>query len=203
MPAPISVIVFDVGNVLYQWSLRTLFAKLIPDADQLDWFLAHVITEEWHFQSDAGRPLADMVAERCTEFPDHAPLIQSYAERFVESIHAPVPGSLDIVAELATRGTPIYGITNFGSEFWDRFRPTAPIFDHFIDIVVSGKERLTKPDPAIYHLALHRFGLAPGTALFVDDRADNVAAAQDNGFIGHHFTDAATLRAELVAWNIL
>ena len=71
------------------------------------------------------------------------------------------------------------------------------IFDHFTDIIVSGAERLVKPDPAIYTLALQRFGLAPGTALFVDDRADNVEAAAANGFIGHHFDGAEGLATQL------
>ena len=37
-------VVFDVGRVLYQWQLRTLFEKLIADRDELDWFLANVVT---------------------------------------------------------------------------------------------------------------------------------------------------------------
>ncbi len=198
-----SAVIFDVGNVLYHWSLRTLFAKLIADPAELDWFLAHVITEEWHFQHDSGRPLADMVAERIAEFPAHAHLIHAYQARFLESIYAPVAGSLEIVADLAAASVPIYGITNFGAEFWAMFRPTAPIFDHFRDIIVSGAEKMVKPDPAIYQLALHRFGLNAGDAIFIDDRAENVAAAESEGMIGHHFTDAATLRTDLVARRLL
>ncbi|MFY8048072.1 MAG: HAD family phosphatase, partial [Erythrobacter sp.] len=42
-------VVFDVGRVLFQWQLGALFEKLIADRDELDWFLANVVTEEWHF----------------------------------------------------------------------------------------------------------------------------------------------------------
>ena len=62
-PNTVRAVVFDVGNVLYQWSLKALFSKLIADGDELEWFLANVVTPEWHFQHDAGRPLADMTAE--------------------------------------------------------------------------------------------------------------------------------------------
>ena len=41
-----SAVVFDIGRVLYDWDLRYLFEKLIADPAELDWFLAHVITEE-------------------------------------------------------------------------------------------------------------------------------------------------------------
>jgi 2-haloacid dehalogenase len=195
-PHPIRAVVFDVGNVLYQWSLRVLFASRIADVDALNWFLCNVVTQQWHFQHDAGRPIAEMVAERKAEFPDHADLIDVYANHFNESIFAPVPGALEIVDELAARNVPIFGITNFGADFWNNFRPTAPVFDHFTDIIVSGEEKLVKPDPAIYALALRRFELATGEGIFIDDRLENVEAGEANGFVGHHFTDAPTLRAD-------
>jgi 2-haloacid dehalogenase len=199
----ISTVVFDVGKVLFEWDLRHLFAKLIDDEQELEWFVAHVVTPQWHFQHDAGRPLAEMVAERTAEFPQYAALIDAYATRFNETIPGPVEGSLEIVSELSERGAPLYAITNFGAEFWDKFRPTQPIFDHFGDIVVSGVEKLAKPDPAIYALALKRFGLQAGEAIFIDDNLDNVVSARANGFAAHHFKDAATLRGELLALGLL
>ena len=105
--------------------------------------------------------------------------------------------------ELAERGVPLFAITNFGAEFWDMFRPTQPIFDYFGDIIVSGVEKLVKPDPAIYTLALRRFGLQPGEAIFIDDNLDNVISARANGFVAHHFHDAETLRTELEDHELL
>ena len=199
----ITTVVFDVGKVLFEWDLRYLFAKLIADKDELEFFVTHVVTPEWHFQHDAGRALDDMVAERITEFPEYAKLIAVYANRFNETIPGPVTGSLEIVQELAESGVPLFAITNFGAEFWEGFRPTQPIFDLFQDIIVSGVEKLVKPDPAIYALALQRFGIRPGQAIFIDDNHANVISARENGFATHHFRDAASLRAELVALNLL
>jgi 2-haloacid dehalogenase len=199
----INAVVFDVGRVLVQWELRHLFAKLIDDAEELDWFLENVVTLDWHFLHDSGVPLAEMVPPRKAEFPAYAAHIEAYATRFNESVPGPVPGSFEIVEELAARGVPLFAITNFGSEFWAGFRPTQPIFDHFRDIVVSGDERLVKPDPAIYQLALRRFGLAAGEAIFIDDSLPNIVAARENGFHGHHFVDAASLRAELTSLGLL
>ena len=45
-----TAVVFDVGNVLFQWNLRFLFGKLIADPAELEWFVTTVVTEEWHFQ---------------------------------------------------------------------------------------------------------------------------------------------------------
>lgn len=199
----ISTVVFDVGRVLFEWDLRHLFAKLMADSEELDWFLQHVITPQWHFQHDAGRPLAEMAAELTAQYPHYGPMIDAYRTRFNETIPGPVPGSLEIVNDLAAQGVPLFAITNFGAEFWEGFRPTQPIFELFGDIVVSGVEKLVKPDPAIYALALERFGLQPGEAIFVDDIHANVVSARANGFAAHHFTDAGPLRSELEAIGLL
>lgn len=199
----ITTVVFDVGKVLFEWDLRYLYAKLIADAAEREYFVTHVVTPQWHYQHDAGRSLDDMVAERIAQFPQYAELIRAYAARIMETIPGPVAGTHDIVRELAGNAVPLFVITNFGAEFWQRFRATQPIFDHFGDILVSGVEKLIKPDPAIYALALERFGLNPGEAIFIDDNLDNVMSARANGFAAHHFTDAASLHTELTSLNLL
>ena len=123
--------------------------------------------------------------------------------RWLETITGPIPGMHELVAELDEAGVPIFGITNFSAELWDMFRPHAMIFDRFRDIVVSGAEGMVKPDPAIYRLALQRFGLAAGEGLFIDDRIENVRAGKAEGFPGHHFTGVAALRTRLQAEGLL
>ncbi len=196
-------VIFDVGRVLFDWDLRYLFARLIADKDELEWFVTNVVTPQWHFQHDAGRPLAEMLPELKARFPDHAPLIDVYATRFNETIPGPMPGSLELVERLDAAGVPLFAITNFGHEFWEAFRPTQPVFDRFRDIVVSGTEKLMKPDPAIYRLAIERFGIDPAGALFIDDVAKNIEGAESVGIAGHRFVDAATLEADLAARGYL
>jgi 2-haloacid dehalogenase len=199
----VRAVVFDVGNVLVEWDVRAFYARLIPDPERLDWFCREVVSPAWHFQHDQGRAFAETSAELIARFPAEADLIRLYGPRFNETVPGPVPGMVELVEQLAARGVPLFAITNFSHEFWPPFRAQWPLFDHFTDIVVSGEERLTKPDPAIYNLALRRFGLAPGEAIFIDDRAENVAAAEANGFVGHHFANAEGLAAELARLGLL
>ena len=110
---------------------------------------------------------------------------------------------LDLVADLDAAGISLFAITNFSAEFWAMFRPIAPVFDRFRDIVVSGEERLTKPGSAIFALALTRFGLAPGEGVFIDDRPENIAAGNAAGFAGHVFINAADTRAWLHGCHLL
>lgn len=196
-------VVFDIGRVLFDWNLRYLFEKLIADPAELDWFLSNVVTEEWHFQADSGRPLAEMLSERRERFPAHAALVDAYAARFLETLPHPVPGAHELVERLAARGVPLYALTNFGSEFFARFRVAQPVFRHFRDIVVSGDERCAKPDAQIYEIAEARFGHVPGSLFFTDDNPANVAAARARGWHAHLFTGAAALEAELTAQGLL
>jgi 2-haloacid dehalogenase len=196
-------VVFDIGRVLYDWNLRYLFEKLIADRQELDWFLANVVTEQWHFQSDSGRPLAELVPELKAQFPQHAALIDAYRDRFEETLPHAVPGTHAIVRQLAERNVPLYGLTNFGAEFWARSRRGWPIFDLFADVVVSGEERVAKPDPAIFAIAEKRFGHAPGELFFTDDNPANVTAARARGWHAHLFKDASGLEAGLQRLGLL
>jgi len=203
MPDKPAAVVFDIGKVLFDWDLRYLFEKLIADPVQLDWFLANVINEEWHFQSDQGRSVAEIVGERIAEFPDHRELIEAYPVRFNETLPHPIPGTHELARRLAERGVPLFGLTNFGAEFWAGFRPVQPIFDLFADVVVSGEERCAKPDQRLYAIAERRFGHPPGQLFFTDDNPANVAAAAARGWQAHVFASAARLEAELAACGLL
>jgi 2-haloacid dehalogenase len=195
--------VFDIGRVLFHWQLGALFEKLIADRQELDWFLANVVTEEWHFEHDAGRPLAEMVPERIALYPQYEAHIRAYATRFNETVPGPVEGSHELVARLAAAGVPLYCLTNFGDEFWQMFRPTQPVFDHFADIIVSGVEKVAKPDARIYEIMEARSGRTGAALFFTDDNPANVAAARARGWDAHIFTDAASLEAQLVAAGLL
>lgn len=194
--AGISAVIFDVGNVLYDWDPRFLYERLIEDEQALDAFLRDVVTLQWHSQHDAGRAFAETSAELTALYPQHAELIRAWGPRFGESIRGRIAGMEELLTELAEAGVPLFAITNFSHEFWPPFRAAeADLFDRFRDILVSGEVGLIKPDPAIYRLALERFGLAAESALFVDDRQDNVIAAEAMGMKGHQFRDADALRA--------
>ena len=199
----IQAVVFDVGRVIVQWDMRLLFEKLIDDPQELDWFLGNVVTEEWHMQHDAGRPIADMIAERIDLYPDYAPHIEAYGTRFLETIPDRVPGTVQLIERLDARGWPLFAITNFGTDFWAQYRPTEPVFERFGDIVVSGHEKTIKPGREIFDIARQRFGLPASNMFFIDDNAANIAAARQFGWQVHHFTCAAQLESDLSARGLL
>jgi 2-haloacid dehalogenase len=199
----ITAIVFDVGNVLVPWDIHSLYAPLIPDADELTRFCGEVVTPEWHFQHDAGRPVQETMPELIRQFPQHEALIRQFEPRWMDSIGPAIAGMEQLLNDLDVAKIPLFAITNFSMDFWPRFVAQTPMIGKFRDVVVSGAHSIVKPDPAIYALALKRFKLVPDSAVFIDDRLDNIDAARASGFVGHHFKTAEILREDLVQLGCL
>ena len=196
-------VVFDIGNVLVHWEPRALYRKFFATEDEVEWFLANVCNHDWNLEQDRGRSFADAVIEATARFPEHADAIAAYDLRWHETVLGPIDGSVAILEELKARGTPLYAITNFNQ---DKFRETVarfPFLRLFRDIVVSGDERVVKPDPAIYRLLMERNGLAAEACVFMDDSLNNVAGAKAVGMKAIHFTGPDALRTELAGLELL
>ena len=196
-------VVFDIGNVLIHWDPRALYRTIFATEDEVEWFLGNVCTSAWNLEQDRGRSFEDAIAEATARHPDHAEAIAAYHHRWHETITHVIEDTVTILEELKDRGTPLYAITNWNQ---DKFRETQARFaflGHFRDIVVSGDERLIKPDPAIYRKLLDRNGLEASSCLFIDDSLKNVKGAEAVGMTAHHFTSPEALRAHLVSLNLL
>lgn len=196
-------IVFDIGNVLLHWDPKALYRKIFDSEEEVDWFLTQVCPPSWNLEQDKGRSFEDAVVEATRRHPDHADAIAAYHLRWPETLTHVIDATVAIVEDLDARGTPLFAITNWNQ---DKFRETQARYDflnRFRDIVVSGDERLVKPDPAIYHVLLERNGLEASSCLFIDDSPKNVAGAEAVGMAGHHFTTPEALRARLEAEGVL
>jgi len=193
-----TTIVFDIGNVLLAWDMRHLFAKLAP-ADELDHIIANVCPVSWHATLDGGATYADAIAQRVALYPQYAALIEAYDPRWQETIIGLIHGSVALLKELRAAGLPTYAITNFPAEKFDETCALYPFLQGFQGVVVSGRERMMKPDPAIFELFLERYELAARDCVFIDDSPANIATAKALGFTALHFVDPQTLRADLLA----
>jgi len=106
------------------------------------------------------------------------------------------PAVVAVLAALRAGGTRLALLSNAGPDYGSYFRHGV-LGEYFDAVYVSGELKLLKPDPEIYQYVLADLGIAAAEAVFVDNRADNVRAAQELGITGHVFTDPGTLRAFL------
>jgi len=199
----ISSVVFDIGNVFVPWDPRLLYEKLISDEEKLNYFLEEIVTPDWNLEHDRGRPFADGVALLVGQYPEHESLIRQFDSRWEEMLGDVIVGTVDVLERLVARGMAVYAITNFSAEKWPVFCASYRFTDYFADVIVSGDEKLVKPDPAIFQLAIDRFKLVPEQSIFIDDRLENVHAAQDEKMQGHHFTDPALLISDFTARGLI
>lgn len=195
----IDTVVFDVGNVLLNWSPLNLYETLIPDPVRRAWFLNEVCTTAWNNEQDRGRSWIDAVAEAIARHPTEADLISAYHLRWQEMVTGPIPGSVTTLRALAASGVPLYALTNFSAEKFVETTARFPFFSHFDGWIVSGEEGVMKPDPEIFHRLVARFEIDPTRALFIDDSAANIATAQSLGFTTHHFDPNDQSAAHLIA----
>ncbi len=196
-------VIFDLGMVLIAWDPRLLYRKIFNDEAKVEWFLMNICNHDWNLEQDRGRNFADAVKILSAQHPDYAEEIAAYDKRWHETIPGAISGSVDILEALHKQGTPLYAITNWNQDKFRETRLRFPFLNLFRDIVVSGDEKLIKPDPAIYELSLKRNGLKASESLFIDDSLKNVKGAEAVGMKAHHFTTPEKLKAELKGLKLL
>lgn len=193
-----SRVVFDIGNVLIHWDPRIVYRTVFASETEVDHFLTHVLPPEWNLEQDRGRGWSEAEAERIALFPDSAEHIRAFRLRWREMVPHAIDGTVAILAKLKAAGVPLYAITNFASDTFREAQAMYPyLADSFIDIVISGEEKLIKPDPAIFRVLLERQGLAAADCVFVDDSRKNVEAAAALGFHALLFTGPERFAEEL------
>jgi len=191
-------VVFDLGGVLVDWDPRLLYRTMLGSDEEIAAFFDEVDFAGWNHRLDAGeRTWAEAVADHGTRFPHRRELLAAYPERFAETIGGVIDGTVRLVEELHGAGVRLLALTNWSAELFPHARERFAFLGLFEAVVVSGEERLAKPDPRIFDLLLTRHRLDPAGTVFVDDREVNVEAARAAGMTGLVFTDPDQLRRDL------
>ena len=199
-----SIVVFDLGGVLIDWNPRYLYRKLFAgDDDAMERFLANICSPSWNSQQDAGRTFAEACASLKLEHPSHAELIDAWFQRHEEMLGGAVTGTVEVLAELRARGVSLFALSNWSAETFPTALRRFDFLRWFQGILLSGKVRLIKPDPRIFHSFFETFNIDPAHTIFIDDLPRNVDAAADLGMHGIVFTDSSALRDELVEVGVL
>lgn len=192
-----SVVVFDIGGVLVDWQPHLAWEDEFGCRSEAEAFMDRVSFRERNARADAGERFADLAAE--LDDPDDRRRLSDYVAHYPKTVRDQVPGTWEIVDRLIARGVPLHAITNWSAETWPRGLTVHPrLGDIFGTLVVSGRERVAKPDIAIFELLCERAGVAASDCVFIDDTRHNVDAARTAGMDGIHFTGARALNDALV-----
>eukprot|EP00741_Cyanophora_paradoxa_P019129 tig00021126_g18470.t1 len=121
----------------------------------------------------------------------------------VKSCYRFLDGIEELLQELKDAGVEMHACSNYPS-WWEMIEERLALSRFLSWSFVSCKTGVRKPERAAFERALELAGAPPpGAVLFVDDCGENVEAARAAGMHALRFTDAASLRAALVAHGLL
>lgn len=199
----IKTLVFDFGGVLIDWNPHYLYQKIFDDEEEMIWFLKNVCTPEWNLELDKGYPFERAVADLQNKYPEYKEPIRAYHERWPEMMGDAIHGSVAILKEVQRKHYPVYGLTNWSAETFPFAYDRYDFLKSLDGIVVSGTEKMVKPDPEFYNVLIERYHIKPEESLFIDDKKENVERAKQIGFWGVNFTSASDLRQALKSFKVL
>lgn len=179
-------IVFDFGGVLIDWNPRYFFRSYFNDDERMEYFLSHVCSPEWNEKQDAGRSIAEAVAEAKSLHPEFSEAIDCYYDHFPDCLGGCIEKNVARLKQYKREGYRLYGLTNWPAETFHYALERFDFLQLLDGIVVSGIEKVKKPDPRFYQILLSRYSLKAEECLFLDDREENLAAAQKLGFHVEH-----------------
>ena len=181
---PISAVLFDLGNVLFDYDpARFMFELGIPP-EHIPRMLEIISNRpEWD-EYDKGTLLADELAEiAIRDEPKLKKEILHYMKHWSEPFTA-LTYNVETFYQMKEAGLKTYMLSNWMQDSYEY------VWDHFIFLhdfdggIISYTCKINKPDPAIYELLLKTYPeIDPAQTLYIDDLSWNCETGKKFGFI--------------------
>jgi 2-haloacid dehalogenase len=191
------IIVFDLGGVLIDWNPRYLYSSYFETVESMEYFLSNICTMSWNEEQDGGRLIKDANEILINKHPEYSTEILAFHNEWETMLGGAIEESVAILKSIRNQYDQVYALTNWSAETFPIAQKKYPFLDWFDGILVSGKEKLKKPDPKIYQLLLERYDLDPSNCLFIDDNQRNVKAAEKEGISSILYQNPDQLIAQL------
>ncbi|AZI31912.1 HAD family hydrolase [Kaistella carnis] len=191
-------IIFDFGGVVMDWNPRYFFKDHFNDDEKMEHFLKNIATDEWNAEQDRGRTLAEGTEIQVAKHPEWEKEIRAYYDNWTTMLKSDIPHNVEVLRKLEHSKYELFGLTNWSAETFPYALENYDFFNIFEGkIVVSGTEKLIKPDPAIWEVLLERYQIKAEESVFIDDNAKNIEVAKSLGFICIHIKEDTDLEKEM------
>ena len=187
-------ILFDLGNVFFDWNPERVLKPIFNDDERMNFFINNISFPLLDTRCDAGVTIEIAVNDAIKKFPDFENEIKLYYPNHGNMVGGFFQKTVDIFYKVKELNYPCYILSNWSAETYEGMEEKYPFLKDFEGKIISGRDFLIKPDPAIYELAISRFDLVPQETLFIDDRLDNIEAAQKLNFQIIHLTDPSLIQ---------
>lgn len=174
-------IIFDCFGVLYGGSLEYL-VSLAPAERMRD-------VTDINKQKDYGfitlEEYLDQIGAIINRTPDEV-------REIMQQRHVRNPELVDYVRELKSQ-YKIGLLSNIGDSMFNELFTPEEAEELFDEVLLSYREALAKPNPAVFTLIAERLGLAPGECVMIDDIEENCDGAEIAGMQSiQHITNDGT-----------
>lgn len=198
---PLSSVVFDYGMVLSEPPISEAQQQLhrITGLSKEEMEGHYWIDRHAYDRGDlSGLQFWHKLVERAglTLSPEDVEELNHWDARMWTSIN---PAMLGWHKNLKERGIRTGILSNMGDSVMESILETFAWVQDFDVLIWSFEHRLAKPEAAIYELLLEKLGTAAGETLFLDDKAENIAAAREMGIQGIQFSTVEKLRQDLLS----
>ena len=185
---------FDLGNVFFDWNPERVLKPIFNDDERMNFFINNISFPLLDTRCDAGITIEIAVNDAIKKFPDFENEIKLYYPNHGNMVGGFFQKTVDIFYKVKELNYPCYILSNWSAETYEGMEEKYPFLKDFEGKIISGRDFLIKPDAAIYELAISRFNLIPQETLFIDDRLDNIEAAQKLNFQTIHLTDPSLIQ---------
>ncbi len=188
---------FDLGGVFFDWDPNHFYKDIFENTEEREFFLTEVCNDQWNFQQDAGRSIAAAEIELIPIFPHYEKEIKMYYKNHRKMIRGVFETSVETLRKLKDKNYECYVLSNWSAETFAGMTEDYPFLKLFDGLLISGQDKLIKPDLAIYELAKNRFNLNPEETVFIDDKRENIEAALRLNFKTIHLIDPKNIEKEI------
>ena len=185
---------FDLGNVFFDWNPERILKPIFNDDERMNFFINNISFPLLDTRCDAGITIEVAVNDAVKKFPDFEKEIKLYYPNHRNMVGGFFQKTVDIFHKVKELNYPCYILSNWSAETYEGMEDQYPFLKEFDGKIISGRDFLIKPNPAIYELAISRFDLIPEDTLFIDDRLDNIEAAQKLNFQTIHLINPSLIQ---------
>ena len=184
----INTIIFDIGSVLVQQvpleiSLRQENPKFIPEE------LIDQLVKIWCSSGTEQGSLEEQITTACikaSEYGIKGPLKQYMKYIALESLRniERCDYTIPMLRSLKMAGYKLYILSNWGKWHFEELQKRnefREFLQYFDGGIVSYQVGLKKPDRKIYEVLIDKYNIDPTSAVFYDDKPENIQAAKEVG----------------------
>ncbi len=177
-------IVFDIGNVLADYRWYDFLKDKGFSHDMIDRIAGNSTLSPLWNEYDRGVLTAEQVVDSFIRRDPEIADAFHIAFDNLKDLVTPFDYAVELVRSLGRAGYRVYYLSNYSQKALEDCPDAMGFLPYTDGGIFSFREKLIKPDPAIYRLLLERYDLAPEETVFLDDRQENVDGAEKVGMCG-------------------